>query len=179
MPHWIHNGSDHLDAISDYRTILGVCITLPIIMTIVVGISVYTRIKLLESIGIDDWIIFFSAVGSLSDTLPYLRLITRTSYVPTKDARTGTAPIETAPNGRSRAKKAMRSGQMTYSCAVTQTTWQAGTPQQWAVRPPMEIDEEKNRVPGHRDSEEHVAFIFNAVQTWTRFVATEHPSIWT
>ncbi|KAL8851535.1 MAG: hypothetical protein Q9221_003554 [Calogaya cf. arnoldii] len=25
MPHWIHNGSDHLDAISDYRTILGLC----------------------------------------------------------------------------------------------------------------------------------------------------------
>ncbi|KAL8852504.1 MAG: hypothetical protein Q9221_002628, partial [Calogaya cf. arnoldii] len=62
MPHWIQNGSDHLDAISDYRTILGVCITLPIIMTIVVGMRAYTRIKLLESIGIDDWIILFSAI---------------------------------------------------------------------------------------------------------------------
>ncbi|KAL8657432.1 MAG: hypothetical protein Q9226_001925 [Calogaya cf. arnoldii] len=82
MPYWIHNGSDHLDAISDYRTILGVCITLPIIMTIVVGMRAYTRIKLLESIGIDDWIIFFSAVGSLSEPLPCLRLITPTSYVP-------------------------------------------------------------------------------------------------
>ncbi|CAO1600063.1 MAG: hypothetical protein LQ349_000158 [Xanthoria aureola] len=46
--------------------------------------------------------------------------------------------------------------------AVTQTTWMA-LPRQWAVSPPMEIDEEKNRVPGHRDPQEHVASIFNDV----------------
>ncbi|KAL8853443.1 MAG: hypothetical protein Q9221_001760 [Calogaya cf. arnoldii] len=46
--------------------------------------------------------------------------------------------------------------------AVTQTTWQA-LPRQWAVSPPMEIDEDKNRVPGHRDPKEHIASIFNAV----------------
>lgn len=36
-------------------------------------------------------------------------------------------------------------------------------PRQWAVSPPMEIDEEKNRVPGHRDAKEHVASIFDDV----------------
>ncbi|KAI4227002.1 MAG: hypothetical protein L6R36_002748 [Xanthoria steineri] len=46
--------------------------------------------------------------------------------------------------------------------AVTQTTWMA-LPRQWAVSPPMEIDEEKNRVSGNRDPQEHVASIFNDV----------------
>ncbi|KAL8675227.1 MAG: hypothetical protein Q9168_000347 [Polycauliona sp. 1 TL-2023] len=46
--------------------------------------------------------------------------------------------------------------------AVTQTTWMA-LPRQWAVSPPMEIDEEKNRVAGHKDPAEHVASIFNDV----------------
>ncbi|KAL8998854.1 MAG: hypothetical protein Q9169_002192 [Polycauliona sp. 2 TL-2023] len=44
--------------------------------------------------------------------------------------------------------------------AVTQTTWMA-LPRQWAVSPPMEIDEEKNRVLGHGDPKEHVASLFN------------------
>ncbi|KAL8733589.1 MAG: hypothetical protein Q9166_001998 [cf. Caloplaca sp. 2 TL-2023] len=46
--------------------------------------------------------------------------------------------------------------------AVTQTTWQA-LPRQWAVSPPMEIDEERNRVVGNRDPKEHVAYIFDEV----------------
>ncbi|KAL8914173.1 MAG: hypothetical protein Q9171_001168 [Xanthocarpia ochracea] len=46
--------------------------------------------------------------------------------------------------------------------AVTQTTWTA-LPRQWAVSPPMEIDAEKNRVPGHKDANEHIASIFNDV----------------
>lgn len=60
---WIHNGSEHLDAISDYRTILGVCIALPILMVIVVAMRAYTRVKILNSLGFDDWVIFFSAVS--------------------------------------------------------------------------------------------------------------------
>ncbi|KAL8887759.1 MAG: hypothetical protein Q9192_006278, partial [Flavoplaca navasiana] len=48
------------------------------------------------------------------------------------------------------------------SRAVTQTTWMA-LPRQWAVSPPMEIDDEKNRVPGHGDAKEHVASIFDDV----------------
>ncbi|KAL8752082.1 MAG: hypothetical protein Q9199_005985 [Rusavskia elegans] len=65
MALWIHNGSQQLDEISDYRTILGVCIALPILMVIVVGMRAYTRIKLLNSIGLDDWIIFFSTLCAI------------------------------------------------------------------------------------------------------------------
>lgn len=61
---WIHNGNEHLDAISEYRTILGVCIALPILMTVVVAMRAYTRAKILNSLGFDDWVIFFSAVGT-------------------------------------------------------------------------------------------------------------------
>ncbi|KAI4248406.1 MAG: hypothetical protein L6R40_000965 [Gallowayella cf. fulva] len=46
--------------------------------------------------------------------------------------------------------------------AVTQTTWMA-LPRQWAVSPPMEIDEERNRVVGNQDAKEHVAHIFDEV----------------
>lgn len=69
MTLWIHNGSQQLDEISDYRTILGVCIALPILMVVIVGMRAYTRIKLLHSIGLDDWIIFFSTVSSCSRVL--------------------------------------------------------------------------------------------------------------
>ncbi|KAI4242737.1 MAG: hypothetical protein LQ352_007180 [Teloschistes flavicans] len=62
---WIHNGSEHLDAISDYRTILGVCIALPILMVIVVAMRAYTRVKILNSLGFDDWVIFFSAICAI------------------------------------------------------------------------------------------------------------------
>ncbi|KAL8685580.1 MAG: hypothetical protein Q9218_007673 [Villophora microphyllina] len=62
---WIHNGDEHLDAISDYRTILGVCIALPILMTVVVAMRVYTRVRILSSLGPDDWIIFFSAICAI------------------------------------------------------------------------------------------------------------------
>ncbi|KAI4238274.1 MAG: hypothetical protein LQ349_001221 [Xanthoria aureola] len=65
MTLWIHNGSQQLDEISDYRTILGVCIALPILMVVIVGMRAYTRIKLLHSIGLDDWIIFFSTLCAI------------------------------------------------------------------------------------------------------------------
>ncbi|KAL8708413.1 MAG: hypothetical protein Q9220_006703 [cf. Caloplaca sp. 1 TL-2023] len=61
---WIHNGNQHLDAISDYRIILGVCIALPILMLVIVALRGYTRAKILHSLGYDDWIIFFSAVST-------------------------------------------------------------------------------------------------------------------
>ena len=82
MTLWIHNGSQQLDEISDYRTILGVCIALPILMVVIVGMRAYTRIKLLHSIGLDDWIIFFSTVSSCSRVLSSLRLIISVSSVP-------------------------------------------------------------------------------------------------
>ncbi|KAL8689249.1 MAG: hypothetical protein Q9224_004685 [Gallowayella concinna] len=65
MPLWIHNGSQHLDDISDYRTILGVCIALPVLMVIVVTMRGYTRFKILNSVGPDDWITFASAICAI------------------------------------------------------------------------------------------------------------------
>ncbi|KAL8764435.1 MAG: hypothetical protein Q9203_007170 [Teloschistes exilis] len=62
---WIHNGSEHLDSVSDYRIILGVCIALPILMVIVVAMRAYTRVKILNSLGFDDWVIFFSAICAI------------------------------------------------------------------------------------------------------------------
>ena len=59
---WIINGTPELDHISNYRTILGVCIALPILTTFVVGARAYTRTVLLKVLGLDDWVIFFSTV---------------------------------------------------------------------------------------------------------------------
>ncbi|KAL8934310.1 MAG: hypothetical protein Q9216_005974 [Gyalolechia sp. 2 TL-2023] len=65
MAPWIHNGNEHLDEISEYRTILGVCIALPVLMTIIVAMRAYTRAKILNSLGLDDWVIFFSAICAI------------------------------------------------------------------------------------------------------------------
>ena len=60
---WVINGSPHLDNISNYKTILGVCIALPILTTTVVAARAYTRAILLKVLGLDDWVIFFSTVS--------------------------------------------------------------------------------------------------------------------
>ena len=60
---WVINGSSHLDHISNYKTILGVCIALPILTTSVVAARAYTRAILLKVLGLDDWVIFFSTVS--------------------------------------------------------------------------------------------------------------------
>ena len=65
---WVINGSSHLDNISNYKTILGVCIALPILTTTVVAARAYTRAVLLKVLGVDDWVTFFSTVsGSIRD----------------------------------------------------------------------------------------------------------------
>lgn len=69
MSLWIQNGTEDLDAISHYERILGVCVALPVLMVIIVGMRAYTRIKILNNVGLDDWIIFFSAVGTCSQQL--------------------------------------------------------------------------------------------------------------
>lgn len=62
---WVINGSSHLDNISNYKTILGVCIALPILTTTVVAARAYTRAILLKVLGLDDWVTFFSTVSGL------------------------------------------------------------------------------------------------------------------
>ena len=61
---WVINGSSHLDHISNYKTILGVCIALPILTTTIVAARAYTRAILLKVLGLDDWVIFFSTVSA-------------------------------------------------------------------------------------------------------------------
>jgi hypothetical protein len=46
--------------------------------------------------------------------------------------------------------------------AMTQTSWLA-LPQRSAVEAPFRFDEEKNTIPGNRDTAEHVDYIFNTV----------------
>ncbi|KAL8858715.1 MAG: hypothetical protein Q9178_004803 [Gyalolechia marmorata] len=65
MTFWVHHGDQHLDDISHHDLILGVCLALPILMVIVVAMRAYTRIKILNSIGLDDWIVIFSAVCAI------------------------------------------------------------------------------------------------------------------
>lgn len=60
---WVHNGNEHLDEISDYRLIVGVCIALAVVMIFTVGLRGYTRFFVLHSLGIDDYIVLFSAVS--------------------------------------------------------------------------------------------------------------------
>lgn len=63
---WVNNGSDSLDQDSNYPTILGTCIALPILTTIVVALRAYCRGKLLKTLYYDDYVIFFSAVRKIS-----------------------------------------------------------------------------------------------------------------
>lgn len=62
---WINNGTRELDELSQYKTILGVCITLSILTTTIVLLRGYTRIKILKFLGIDDYIIFFTCVSDI------------------------------------------------------------------------------------------------------------------
>lgn len=59
---WIHNGNEHLDQISGIKRLLGVCIGLPLLMMIVVGMRLYIRIFILKSLGSDDWATVVSLV---------------------------------------------------------------------------------------------------------------------
>ena len=59
---WINNGTPELDQISEYRTILGVCISLTIITIAIVALRGFTRAHILHVLGVDDYVIFFSCV---------------------------------------------------------------------------------------------------------------------
>ncbi len=62
---WIYNATPAVTAQSQYPTILGVCIALTTLMTIVIGLRAYVRVVLLKSVGADDWTILFSAICSI------------------------------------------------------------------------------------------------------------------
>jgi len=62
---WISNGDESLDAASNWKTILAVCIVLPVITIIMVALRGYSRGRLLNTLWLDDCVIFFSAVSGL------------------------------------------------------------------------------------------------------------------
>ena len=61
---WVINGTEHLDDVSNYRTIVGVCIALATLTTIVVSLRAYCRAVILKVLGADDYVIFFTAVST-------------------------------------------------------------------------------------------------------------------
>lgn len=60
---WVHNATPEIDARSQWPTILAVCLTLTIIMTATAGLRGYIRVVMLKTVGLDDWVIFLSAVS--------------------------------------------------------------------------------------------------------------------
>ncbi len=60
---FIHNGNEHLQQISGVERIVGVCVALPLLMTIVVCMRIYIRMFMLKSFGKDDWATVVSLVS--------------------------------------------------------------------------------------------------------------------
>lgn len=53
---WIYHGTPELEAQSTYKVGLIVCIVVPVIMAIVVGLRVYTRFCVVCRVGADDYL---------------------------------------------------------------------------------------------------------------------------
>ena len=60
---WVHNATPAVNDISQYPTIVAVCIALTATMTTVVAMRAYVRAVMLKSVGPDDWTILSSAVS--------------------------------------------------------------------------------------------------------------------
>lgn len=59
---WVYHVSPEVNAISQYPTILAVCISLTFVMTVVVCLRVWVRAVWKKSFGVDDAVIVSSAV---------------------------------------------------------------------------------------------------------------------
>jgi hypothetical protein len=75
---WIKNASPQVNAISQYPTIIAVSIALTVTMMVVTGCRIYVRTCMIKSMGIDDYVILFSAVSSRRG---YKRALTVTDRV--------------------------------------------------------------------------------------------------
>lgn len=62
MP-WVKNVSPEVDAISQYPTILGVCISLTAFMVLVVVLRIWTRAALVKAMGTDDIVVMCTSVS--------------------------------------------------------------------------------------------------------------------
>lgn len=67
---WVYNTTPEVDAFSQHPMILATCITLTMVMLAVVSLRGYVRVRLLKTVGADDWVIFGSAVGVHPSTHP-------------------------------------------------------------------------------------------------------------
>ena len=52
---WIYNGTPKLDAESTYKTGLTVCIVISFLMTVIVALRLYTRLRIIPSVWYDDY----------------------------------------------------------------------------------------------------------------------------
>jgi hypothetical protein len=80
MAGWVENASPAVDSASEYPEIIAVCVCLALFMTALVGLRVYVRAFMLKTMGVDDWIIVFSAICSIvysglciGRKMPYVR----------------------------------------------------------------------------------------------------------
>lgn len=62
MQQWVYYVSPEVNAISQYPTILAVCISLTFVMTVVVCLRIWVRAVWKKSFGVDDAVIVSSAV---------------------------------------------------------------------------------------------------------------------
>jgi hypothetical protein len=59
---WVQNASPEVDAASNYPTIIAVCVSITVLMMLTVSTRIYVRAVMIKMMGMDDWIILFSAV---------------------------------------------------------------------------------------------------------------------
>lgn len=59
---WVQNASPEVDAASNYPTIIAVCVSITVLMMVTVSTRIYVRAAMIKMMGMDDWIILFSAV---------------------------------------------------------------------------------------------------------------------
>lgn len=62
MAQWVHHVSTEVDAQSRYPTIIAVAMALTAVMTIIVLTRGYVRLVIVQQLGKDDYVTFFSAV---------------------------------------------------------------------------------------------------------------------
>ncbi|KAF2227996.1 hypothetical protein BDZ85DRAFT_277857 [Elsinoe ampelina] len=66
---WIINGNAELDAQSNYRKIIGAAIATSTLMLMTVLLRGYVRVRIVKSLGADDWCIIISAITALGYTV--------------------------------------------------------------------------------------------------------------
>ena len=59
---WVQNASPEVDAASTYPTITAVCVCITVLMLCIVSTRIYVRAFMMKMMGMDDWVILFSAV---------------------------------------------------------------------------------------------------------------------